>query len=401
MTNFYNMDKLFNNQKCNLFLDTLGKSTLISNINSYYKNNNIEYSINKLLIPNTNYSNNYNEIYDINTINGFLYYLYEFNKNTLLKENEYIIGIYGDINLTKQYIPYITYTKRAWCCDNCNLYLISNKFNIYKCNNELKISKNNIFNDKYKLYVIEENNYDLNNNEIELIYTLFNKFKLIYHDKNIINRSSKFDNNIYTIYNIKNQILVFSKNNLINKVSEFNKKLKYEINKYQTIKNNDTNNNLKNIVLSLIKNNQHEIKETYTIKTENKNLNNKINNLITELDNNNRDVETFLKNEKMNEEFYKLYTIKEEDESGPLDYDNIEPLNIITFNSSDEFQEDTSDTLKEVQYEEIHYQGEDTCEDSHESSHQDKDENVYDDLNETTKISVNRTNGLFYRLLGY
>lgn len=129
------------------------------------------FGVNKPSLPNINCINR-NNFY---TLSGFFFNLNKLNNDKILKENEYIIGISGFIE-TYEYDN--TY-KVNGNIPKYNLILITNIINIYELKGhtqskrEGEIMKN--YNEIYKLELIEENNYLIDDLLINLISRSFNE----------------------------------------------------------------------------------------------------------------------------------------------------------------------------------------------------------------------------------
>tara|TARA_Y100000389_G_C17353544_1_gene459822 strand:- start:91 stop:960 length:870 start_codon:yes stop_codon:yes gene_type:complete len=115
------------------------------------------------------------------TLSGFFFNLNKLNNDKILKENEYIIGISGFIETYEWDNTHKVYGN----IPKYNLILISNIINIYELKGhtqskrEGEIMKN--YNEIYKLELIEENNYLIDDLLINLISRSFNEIYIYFN----------------------------------------------------------------------------------------------------------------------------------------------------------------------------------------------------------------------------
>lgn len=383
------------------FLDSLGKSVMLLGAN---KPNNVGIIRQKNIffeniITNLDNKSNYENINNLSTINGFFNNLMYFNKDKALKNNEYIIGAFGSINLQEKFISKPNLTKK-WIYNIKNLNFITTKLNYFKCEINYDLNKKT-FNEKYFLSPLKINNFELTNQQISNISNLFNKIKLnfkkinplfnnlcntenytkysfldynlleLYYKKLEYNNLSK--NYMYSIYVVPCKDIKYRNNCcgncLINKEnklkSNIDKLIKiytekytkglypndihtYELNKNfekisnsiinnrNTSNNNNNNSKIKELSELLIKyNNENEILKQKQSKIE-------IDNLIPIIESHKKELDKILNKYKP-----ELYTIIEEKDYQLKENSNSEDLQIIENNEINSEQENTSKTTFE------------------------------------------------------
>jgi len=383
---------LLDNIKQNQFLDAIGKCAILLGTK------NCKDELKMCVLPtiketiNRNLNNEYCYTYenDISTHKGFFYNLYRLNNDPSLDTHEFIIGVFGTVNITENNLETYNATSKQFIESHKNVYVITNKLNYYLCINKNIIDTN--YNTKYKLIPKILNNHNLNSKEISLISGIFNKIKINFkvlrkgfnnfYKTKTYSKETFLDYDLYEIYNYKKSYLEFNikynnchvyrqkVNNLPKTCQKLrnseeccyhcynNKKIalmsnfsnsfsKYIIND----KNTDLDDNVVDYIskfdfickyiknppvvfkeirrdtdLKRIKNLENEVKnlksenakfrsEIILYKNENEKNTCQIKDLTIELEKNNIEIDKFLENEKMNQDFHKLYTITEESNS--------------------------------------------------------------------------------------
>lgn len=118
-------------------------------------------------------SNRRREPNNILSYYGFFNNIQLINNDSALKNGEYVIGIYGDLNITidHQYSDYIR---------SINIIVITNYLNKYKIINQYPINteKHKKFNERYQLKVIKKNSMKLFDSQVDNINNIFNKINI-------------------------------------------------------------------------------------------------------------------------------------------------------------------------------------------------------------------------------
>tara|TARA_Y100000389_G_scaffold187204_1_gene208386 strand:- start:282 stop:1157 length:876 start_codon:yes stop_codon:yes gene_type:complete len=133
---------------------------------------------------------------NIHTTRGFFYNLNKLNDDKSLQKDEYIIGIYGDMNIN--YSSSSSYSSNLGNLDN--IILISNYYNSYQLINQFPYSQNQTnkkFNEVYQLKLLKKNNIILQDELIDYVSNIFNKVNIK------LNQSSgNTILNFHTLYNL-------------------------------------------------------------------------------------------------------------------------------------------------------------------------------------------------------
>ena len=182
------------------FLDIIGKCAIIQGpFNSkfaYSLRSNTSYS--EQLIRNLN---NDEFINDVSTFKGFFHNLSKLNTDKILKETEFIVGLYGDIDIIK--------TKSLWNCSPQNLFVITNRLNLFSCENILGHPRYADFNDVYELKLHQTNNFTLKLQQIQLINAAFHSVKLNFKTHEPYTKYTFMDPLAYDAYCDKHKYMEF------------------------------------------------------------------------------------------------------------------------------------------------------------------------------------------------
>ena len=163
------------------FLDIVGKCTIIQGT-----------SKDEQLARNLNNDEYYRFVNDISTFKGFFFNLHHLNTDKILKETEFIVGIYGDVEVIK--------INTVWNCIPENLFVITNRFNLFSCKIKLGQPRYADFNDAYELRLHQTNNFTLNPQQIQLINTTFHSVKLNFKNHDKYTKYTFMDSLMYEAY---------------------------------------------------------------------------------------------------------------------------------------------------------------------------------------------------------
>ena len=108
------------------------------------------------------------------TLNGFFRQIHKFNDYEELKEDEYFVGLYGNVN--SNYFKMDAKTTPSCVLGVNKLYLISNYLNIFSVVNQYDLTPQNLdktFEERYRLWPQKQNNVLLFDSQIEDISTCF------------------------------------------------------------------------------------------------------------------------------------------------------------------------------------------------------------------------------------
>lgn len=149
---------------------------------------------------------------NIHTTRGFFYILNKLNDDKSLQKDEYIIGIYGDMNIN--YSSSLSYSNNYNNLGNLdNIILISNYYNSYQLINQYPNSQNQTnkkFNEVYQIKLLKKNNIILQDELIDYINNIFNKVNIKLNQQNqgsgnkVLNFHTLYDISVYDsfMYNL-------------------------------------------------------------------------------------------------------------------------------------------------------------------------------------------------------